>query len=89
MSPAKHGRNIGIMTPSAASSSSALSLCWFPIDYFEGMHQFHSNFSEGSSIIKYRSSSKKGVIRKILTELWPLILCSHTHNHPLDPGGCG
>ena len=26
----------------------------------EGMHHFHSNFTEGSSIIKYRSSLKRG-----------------------------
>ena len=26
----------------------------------EGMHQFHSNFTEGSSIIKYKSSMKGG-----------------------------
>ena len=35
----------------------------------EGMHQFHLNFTEGSNIIKYRSSSKRGgggVIRKFL-----------------------
>ena len=31
VSPAKNGRHIGIMSPSA-SSSSALSLFWFPID---------------------------------------------------------
>ena len=35
------------------------------------MHQFHLSFTEGSIIIKYRSNSKKGVIGKILTELWP------------------
>ena len=35
------------------------------------MHKFHLNFTEGSIIIKYRSSSIKGVIRKIMTELWP------------------
>ena len=32
--------------------------------------QFHLNITEGSSIIKYRSSSKRGVIRKMLNELW-------------------
>ena len=57
--PAKHGRHIGIM-----SSSYALSHLWLPFDNFEGMHQFHSNFTEGSSI---------WVIRKILTELWPFL----------------
>ena len=35
------------------------------------MHQFHSKFRKGYSIIKYRSSSKREVIRKILIELWP------------------
>ena len=38
------------------------------------MHQFHSNFKEMSSIIEYRSSSKKGVIRKILTVMAPSYL---------------
>ena len=35
VSPAKHGRHIGIMTPPASSSvvaSSALSHVWFPIN---------------------------------------------------------
>ena len=41
----------------------------FRLMTLEGMHQFHLNFTEGSSIVKYRSSSKKWVIRKILTEL--------------------
>ena len=36
----------------------------------DGMHQFHFNFTEGSSINKYRSSLKKGVSLKILTEFW-------------------
>ena len=31
VSPSKHGRHIGIMTP-VASSASALSHLWFPID---------------------------------------------------------
>ena len=31
-----------------SASSSASSHFWFPIDNFEGMHQFHSNFTEGS-----------------------------------------
>ena len=36
----------------------------------EGMHQFHLNFTEGSSTIHYMSSLIRGeVIRKILTEL--------------------
>ena len=35
----------------------------------EKMHQFHSNFTDGSNIIYYRSSLKKGTIRKILIEL--------------------
>ena len=61
-----------IMTPSASSSSSSeLSHFWFQIDNSWRIHQFHSNFTEGSSIIKYRSSSKKGVFRKIL---WPFLL---------------
>ena len=34
----------------------------------EGMHQFHLNVTEGSSIIKYRSSSIRGA------ELWPFFL---------------
>ena len=42
----------------------------------EGMHQFHLNFTEELGIIKYRSSSIRGgggLIRKILTELWPFL----------------
>ena len=38
----------------------------------KGMHQFHLDFTKGSSIIKYRSSSNGGVggvIRQIMTEL--------------------
>ena len=39
---------------------------------FEGNHEFHLYFTEGSSIIKYRQSSKGGgVIQNVLTELWP------------------
>ena len=40
----------------------------------EGMHRFHLNFTEACSIIKYRSSLIKVVIRKSLTELWPFLL---------------
>ena len=40
----------------------------------EEMHQFHSNFKDMSSIIEYRSSSKKEVIRKILTVMAPSYL---------------
>ena len=76
VSPAKHGRHIRIMP-----SSSALSQFWFPFDNFEGMHQCHSKFTEGSSIIRYRSSSKRGWSAKfwlsydpfltyILAKLW-------------------
>ena len=40
------------------------------------MHQFHLNFTEGSNIIKYRSSSKRGGgggggNPQIFDELWP------------------
>ena len=42
--PAKHDRRIGIM--------SALSHLLFGPITLERMHQFHSNFTEGSSIIK-------------------------------------
>ena len=38
------------------------------------MHQFHLNCTEESSIIRYRSISKMGVVRSILTELWPFFL---------------
>ena len=55
------------MTPAVSSLSSV----GFQSITLEGMHQFHLNFTEGSSIIKYRPSSQKGVIRKLLTELWP------------------
>ena len=41
----------------------------------EMMHQFHSNFIEGSSIIKYKyergGGGGGGVIPKNLNELWP------------------
>ena len=56
------------MTP--AVSLSVASHFLFPIT-LEEMHQIHLNFTKGSSIIKYRSSSIKGVIHKILSELWP------------------
>ena len=75
VSPAKHGRRIGIMTPSASSAYSAS-----PSDFgfrsvtFEGMHQFHSKFIEGYSIIKYGSSLNLEVIRTILAEFWPFFL---------------
>ena len=40
----------------------------------EEMHQFRLNFTEGSTIIKYRSNSKEeGVTREFLSELWPLL----------------
>ena len=37
----------------------------------EGMHQFHLNFTEALGSLKYRSSSKMGVIQIFVTELWP------------------
>ena len=37
----------------------------------EGMHQFYLNFTEGSNIIKYRSSSKRGAIRKFSMNYGP------------------
>ena len=71
MSPAKNGGHIGIMSPSA-------SLCCHTFGFrsitFEGMHQFHSNFREMSSIIQYSTILKVKVIRKILIELWPFLL---------------
>ena len=69
---AKHGRNIEIMTPSASSSaySASASDLGFRSITFEGMHQFHSKFTEGYSIIKYRSSLILEVIRTMLAELW-------------------
>ena len=45
VSPAKHGQHIGIISP--LSSSSMLLRFWLPIANFEGMHQFHLNFTEG------------------------------------------
>ena len=54
------------MTPAAALS--VASHFGFPIDNFEDMHQFNLDFTEGSSIIKYRLSSERGVTRKILTK---------------------
>ena len=38
----------------------------------EGMHRFHSNFTEGSSIIKYRASMKGGN-PQCLNALWPFL----------------
>ena len=38
---------------------------------FEVMHRFHFKFTEGYSIIKYRSGLNLEIIRKFLTELWP------------------
>ena len=59
----------GIMSPSAPGASSVLSHIGFRSITLEGLYQFNSNFTERSSIIKY--SLKRGVILKILTELWP------------------
>ena len=70
VSPVKHGGLIGNMTPSQ-SSSFRRHIFGFRLITLEGMNQFHLNFKEGLSIIKYRSSLKNGVICKILTELWP------------------
>ena len=55
VSPAKHGRHIGSMSLSASSSPASHTVGFRSIT-FEGVHQFHTNFTEGSSIIKYRSS---------------------------------
>ena len=76
VSPAKHGQHIGIMTPSASSAAAASRSQTFGIRSitFQGLHQFHSKFTKGSSIIKYRSTSKREVIRNILTELWIFLL---------------
>ena len=38
----------------------AVSYFRFRVITLEGMHQFHLNFTEGSIIIKYRSSQKGG-----------------------------
>ena len=38
---------------------------------FEGMHWFHSNFTELDITVKYSSSSILVIIRQILAELWP------------------
>ena len=58
---AKHGRHIGIMTPSGSSSvsvSSGVHTFGCQSITLEGMHQLHSNFTEGSPI-KYRSGRPK------------------------------
>ena len=61
------------MSPSDSSSaSSALSHFKFPIDIFEGMHQFHSKFTEGKIFIK-QVKLERGVIHEILTELKPFL----------------
>ena len=61
------------MTQVAASSSSVASHFFFRSKTLEGMHQFHLNFTKESGIIKYRSSLIRGVIRKMLTEVWPFL----------------
>ena len=38
---------------------------------FEGMQLFHSIFTEGKSIIEYRSSSNLEINHNLFTELWP------------------
>ena len=38
-------------------SAAAGSHIWFQSITFERMHQFHSKFTEGQSIIKYRPTS--------------------------------
>ena len=48
MSPAKHGRHIGIKKQ-LASSSSAASHFWFLINNCEGIHPFYSKFTEGKA----------------------------------------
>ena len=79
VSPTKHGRQIGIMSPSASEYCHRRPRCHtfcFRSITLEGIHKFHSIFTEGSNIIKYRSCAKKGVIRKILTALWPFFTCN-------------
>ena len=67
VSPAKHGRHIGIMTVNVVVIVvRVVTLLVIQLITLEGMH-FHSNFAKRSIIIKYRSSLKKGVICKILT----------------------
>ena len=41
----KHGLPIGVITLSA-SLSSAASHIWFPINYFDAMHQFYSKINK-------------------------------------------
>ena len=72
MSPAKQDRHIGIMPPSAASSSSAGSNFWFPINNFLGDVTFTLKFTDGLCIIKYRSKDFE-VICKRLADLWPFL----------------
>ena len=74
VSPAKQGWHIGIMTLWRRGRRLRLHTFGFRSITIEWMHQFHSNITERSNIIKCRSRSIKGVIRKILTELWPFIL---------------
>ena len=60
MSPTKHGRHIGIMSASAEWRRPRCHTFCFQSIASEWMHQFHSNFTEGSSVIEYRSSLKGG-----------------------------
>ena len=84
--------NKGIMTPAAsssaaaassssaaASSSSVFHTFGFRSITLEGMHQFHSNSTEESNIIKYRSSSIKGIIPPPSPADLGVLICSRTH----------
>ena len=59
VSPAKHGGQILIMFCRCRHRPHCHTLGFQSIT-LEGTHQFHSNFTEGSSIIKYKSSIKGG-----------------------------
>ena len=48
---------------------------------FEWMHRFHSMFTEGKSIVKYRSGLNLEIICKTLTELWPFLHLSFARQH--------
>ena len=50
--PGKNGRHIGLMSPLV---SSVMSPFVFRSITIEGMHKFRSKFTEGYSIVKYRT----------------------------------
>ena len=74
-------------------SPSILYICWLNCGFrsitFEGMHQFHLNFTYGYIIMKYRSGSNLGVICKLLIELFLFDLILYVHSTIFQLCGTG